>query len=223
MVGAGSVCATRATSAMSAHLLPHGTPPTNDHHLSCERATMRTLILGGARSGKSAFAEGLCSPADPVDYIATARGHADDADFSARIAEHRDRRPAHWRTVDEIDLVDYLVSIPAATPSPPQILVDDLGTWLVEQITAAQAWDAPRGTIAHRTTALCAAVAALPTHVTITIVTPEVGLSVSPEHASGRLFRDELGRLNADLAALCDRVYLVVAGRALALPPTPDL
>ncbi len=95
------------------------------------------------------------------------------------------------------------------------MLVDDLGTWLTAELDAAQAWDAPRGTIAGRCTRLVQAIATSAAR--LVLVSPEVGMGVIPATTSGRLFRDEIGALNAALAAECDEVLLVVAGIPLKL------
>lgn len=183
---------------------------------------MRTLVLGGARSGKSAWAERLVSGDRGVDYVATARPFpgADgfDADFAARIAEHRLRRPASWRTVDDVDAVTAL-----RRPSPGHhVLLDDVGTWLTGVIDREGLWDSPRGSVHRWCDELVRAVEEWPVgkhghagdggapH--LVIVTPEVGMGVIPEHRSGRLFRDEIGLLNGRLAEVCDRVVLIVAG-----------
>lgn len=163
-------------------------------------------MLGGARSGKSAHAEGLVDEDEAVRYVATARPAPDDADFAARVAEHRARRPAGWTTVQDADLVALL-----GTPAPGvTTLVDDLGTWLTHEVDDAAAWELPRGTVGPRCEALVAAVAS--SRDRLVVVTPEVGLSVVPATRAGRLFRDELGTLNARLAQECDEVVLLVAG-----------
>lgn len=171
---------------------------------------MRTLVLGGARSGKSAHAEGLLDDG-PVRYVATARASADDPDWTQRIAQHRDRRPAHWSTVEDVDLVALLREPADGRP----LLVDDLGTWLTSELDEARAWELPRGTIGARCDALVSAVAASTAR--LVLVTPEVGLGVVPATRSGRLFRDEIGSLNAHLAEECDEVLLLVAGLPLRL------
>lgn len=174
---------------------------------------LRTLVIGGARSGKSAHAERIVAEhGDPVRYIATARRHPDDGDFERRIAAHRDRRPANWTIIESADtsLPDLLCA-----PDAPTTLVDDLGTWLTVVIDDADAWEKPRGTIAAHAQRLVTAVAGYPG--CLVIVTPEVGQGVIPATASGRLFRDEIGDLNQRIAAVCDEVVLVVAGRALRL------
>lgn len=170
---------------------------------------LRTLVLGGARSGKSAFAEQLVS-SGAVRYVATAVVDPADADFAERIAAHRTRRPAEWDVV-EADPVEVL------REATPATLVDDLGTWLAGRIDAHAAWDAPRGTIAPDMAALVAAVAGYQER--LVIVSPEVGLGVVPATDVGRLFRDEIGTLNQQLAQVCDEVFLVVAGQAMRVKP----
>lgn len=174
---------------------------------------MRTLILGGARSGKSAHAESLVSSHSTL-YVATARPWPGDADFADRIAHHVARRPFEWITEDSRDVVEVLLD-----PPPIDIIVDDLGTWLTHTIDATQAWEAPRGTCKERIDALVRAVDTFDGG-NLVLVTPEVGMGVIPEHPSGRLFRDEIGKLNERLAQVCDKVVLVVAGLPLVLKPS---
>ncbi|MFV8395106.1 bifunctional adenosylcobinamide kinase/adenosylcobinamide-phosphate guanylyltransferase [Corynebacterium hindlerae] len=171
---------------------------------------MITLVLGGARSGKSAWAEALFPPGAEVLYVATARPWPGDEDFAARIRAHQERRPSHWVTEDSAELHDALLTHPEGN-----ILVDDLGTWLTHQLDQAQAWERPRGFIAPAVDKLLAALQR--TSARVVLVTPEVGLGVIPETPAGRLFRDELGRLNARVAELADEVVLVVAGIPLTL------
>ncbi|MGW1739127.1 bifunctional adenosylcobinamide kinase/adenosylcobinamide-phosphate guanylyltransferase [Nocardia sp. NPDC001965] len=169
----------------------------------------RTLVLGGARSGKSAFAESLVA-GGAVRYLATAIVDPADTDFADRIAAHRARRPAHWTVVDAADPAAELGSAhPGAT------LVDDIGTWLTGRLDARGAWDCPRGTIAADTDVLVDAVAGYRGR--LVIVSPEVGLGVIPATRSGRLFRDEIGALNQRLAGICDEAFLLVAGLPMRL------
>ncbi|MBM7775604.1 adenosyl cobinamide kinase/adenosyl cobinamide phosphate guanylyltransferase [Actinokineospora baliensis] len=173
----------------------------------------RTLVLGGTRSGKSAHAEGLLRGDTPVDYLATARRDPGDAEWSARIAEHVARRPAHWRTVEvpaTADLGDHLRE--AHLHSPP-VLVDDIATWLTGALDDT-GWDRATRPKAARDD-LVAAVAAC--RARLVLVSAEVGLGVVPSTSAGRLFRDELGALNADLAEQCDEVLLLVAGIPMRL------
>ncbi|EHI42439.1 cobinamide kinase/conamide phosphate guanylyltransferase [Rhodococcus opacus PD630] len=178
-------------------------------------------MLGGARSGKSAHAEELTQAlagAGRVRYVATSHRDPDDHDWEHRIAQHRDRRPGSWLTVETAhrrDLVDQLRSPTEAAAT----LVDDLGTWLTVELDGAAAWESPRGTITPRTDELVASVRDY--RGALVLVTPEVGLGVIPETRSGRLFRDEIGALNARLAQVCDRVVLVVAGLTMTLKDDP--
>ncbi|GAA4441587.1 bifunctional adenosylcobinamide kinase/adenosylcobinamide-phosphate guanylyltransferase [Actinokineospora soli] len=169
----------------------------------------KTLVLGGARSGKSAHAEGLVG--EHALYLATARRIEGDAEWDARIAAHVARRPAAWtcaETPDTASLVDALAS--ADRP----VLVDDVATWLTGAMDDAGAWDGGVDLSAERA-ALVAAVAACA--MPVTVVSAEVGLGVVPATRSGRLFRDELGAVNASLAEVCTDVLLLVAGLPLRL------
>jgi len=168
-------------------------------------------VLGGTRSGKSGHAEGLLAGQDDVRYVATARTVPGDAEWSARIAAHRTRRPGSWSTVENADVARVL-----AEPGPP-VLVDDLATWLTGVLDDAGAWEAPRvpEVVGERVDRLVAAVTACPARVIL--VSAEVGLGIVPATRAGRLFRDELGTLNAALAAVCDEVLLLVAGLPLRL------
>ncbi|MGV9839265.1 nicotinate-nucleotide--dimethylbenzimidazole phosphoribosyltransferase [Nocardia niigatensis] len=170
---------------------------------------LRTLVLGGARSGKSAYAEQLVA-SEAVRYVATAVADPADADFAERIAAHRARRPANWTIVEG----DAVAALADATPVT---LVDDLGTWLTARLDARAAWESPRGIVAPDIDALVDAVAGYPQR--LIIVSPEVGLGVIPATASGRLFRDEIGTLNQRLAQVCDEVFLVVAGQPVRIKP----
>ena len=161
---------------------------------------MITLVLGGARSGKSAVAEGLCGDG-PVVYVATAVVR--DGDMAARVAAHQDRRPASWTTVEAGPACGLAEAVGSA-PSDATVLVDSLTTWVAEAEDFAV--DASR---------LCDALAGR-TGATV-VVSDEVGLGVHPSTEVGRRFRDALGLVNQAVAAVADRVLLVVAGRVLPL------
>ncbi|GAA0264510.1 bifunctional adenosylcobinamide kinase/adenosylcobinamide-phosphate guanylyltransferase [Saccharothrix mutabilis subsp. mutabilis] len=177
--------------------------------------TSRTLVLGGARSGKSAHAEGLLTD-DVVTYVATARRYPDDADWELRIAQHVARRPATWHTVEAPAPHDLTALLTATAATDPPILVDDLATWLAGALDDAGAWEGHGvGEVERECTALVNAVAQTKTR--LVLVSAEVGLGVVPSTRSGRLFRDHLGSLNARLAEVCDEVLLVVAGIPLRL------
>ncbi|MEU5695716.1 bifunctional adenosylcobinamide kinase/adenosylcobinamide-phosphate guanylyltransferase [Actinosynnema sp. NPDC020468] len=177
--------------------------------------TRRTLVLGGARSGKSAHAEGLVTD-DVVTYVATARRYPDDADWDARIALHVARRPTTWTTVEAPAPGDLVALLTATSESDPPILVDDLATWLAGALDDAGAWEGHGvADVERQCAALVHAVAQA--RARLVLVSAEVGLGVVPGTHSGRLFRDHLGSLNARLAEVCDEVVLVVAGIPLRL------
>ncbi|MBA8825587.1 adenosylcobinamide kinase/adenosylcobinamide-phosphate guanylyltransferase [Saccharopolyspora lacisalsi] len=178
----------------------------------------RTLVLGGARSGKSAHAEGLLSAEEPVTYVATSRPAPDDAEWTERIAAHVARRPRGWRTVEAGEPDDLRTTLSAATGTDPALLVDDLATWLTGALDDAVAWErdpAALEVVSERREALVGAVADCSAR--LVLVSAEVGLGIVPSTRSGRLFRDELGALNASLAESCDEVLLLVAGVPLRL------
>ncbi len=164
-----------------------------------------TLVLGGARSGKSRYAEALIAgAAPPWIYVATAE--ALDDEMGARIAHHRARRDARWQTVDAPrDLASALASLDG-TGRP--VLVDCLTLWLSNTLLADQdvdaACDALVGTLRG---------AAGP----LVVVSNEVGFGIVPETPLGRRFRDAQGRLNQAVAAVAERVVLVAAGLPLVL------
>lgn len=170
------------------------------------------LVTGGVRSGKSRHAEMLLADEPTTTYVAAGPTY-DDADWHARIALHRERRPATWTTVETSD-----VAVALAEAKGP-VLVDCLGTWLDAILAEAGLWEAPAAEVgeyvASRTTGIVATLRAATTP--IVIVTNEVGLGVVPEHRSGRLFRDLLGTVNQRIAGVCDEVHLVVAGRVLKI------
>lgn len=171
---------------------------------------MRTLVLGGIRSGKSQWAEDwigrAAGPSGPVRYVAT--GSVDgDADFAARVSAHQNRRPNHWSTVESADVACTLPTSGAAT------MVDDIGGWLVAAMDRCAAWTG--GSIQAEVDGLTSAVSEFTGP--LALVSPEVGLTVVPATESGRRFADELGSLNQQLAAVCDRVVLVVAGQPLTV------
>jgi adenosylcobinamide kinase/adenosylcobinamide-phosphate guanylyltransferase len=176
---------------------------------------VRTLVLGGIRSGKSRWAEEAIAkslaPGQPVRYLASGLAGQADAEWAHRVEQHRDRRPAHWSTVETDDITTQLRQSPD-TPT----LVDDLGAWLTSTLDRHRAWE--NGSVAAPVADMVAAVSAFES--TLVLVSPEVGLTVVPSTASGRRFADELGSLNQRIAALCDQVVLVVAGQAVPIKPS---
>jgi adenosylcobinamide kinase / adenosylcobinamide-phosphate guanylyltransferase len=172
---------------------------------------VRTLVLGGIRSGKSRWAEAAIAESldadQPVYYLATGQVGTDPA-WWQRIAEHRDRRPPHWSTL-ETDAIAQQLRRSADTPT----LVDDIGSWLTATLDQHDAWEG--GSVSADIDDLIAAVAEFSSP--LVLVSPEVGLTVVSATVSGRRFTDELGALNQRLAVLCDRVVLVVAGHPLPI------
>jgi adenosylcobinamide kinase / adenosylcobinamide-phosphate guanylyltransferase len=170
------------------------------------------LVLGGARSGKSAYAETLLRNESAVDYIATADHDPTDQEWVARIAQHRRRRPEHWTTVETTDLVDVLTHDGAA------MLVDSITAWLTGAMYRAGMWTSEQGAEERLARAVDELVEGWGTAVRrVVAVSDEVGSGVVPESASGRQFRDALGDLNQRLAASADEVWLVTAGIPIQL------
>jgi adenosylcobinamide kinase/adenosylcobinamide-phosphate guanylyltransferase len=179
----------------------------------------RTLVVGGARSGKSHVAEQLLAGYDAVTYVATGPlASEDDPEWARRVRQHRRRRPPHWATVETTDLADALRR--ATTP----VLVDCLGTWLTAVLDDVGAWTDDdtgaaeplwRKRFTDRADELVEAWHSVT--VPVVMVSNEVGSGVVPATASGRLFRDELGRLATRLSLASERVLLVAVGRTVDL------
>jgi adenosylcobinamide kinase / adenosylcobinamide-phosphate guanylyltransferase len=176
-----------------------------------------TLVTGGARSGKSRHAEALVADRSDVTYVAT--GPADDgsdAEWSTRLATHRERRPSGWSILETTDVAGIVRGAQGA------VVVDCLGTWLTGLVDEAGLWDdlpAASRLAGAAADLLCDALGSAADRVVV--VTNEVGLAPVPATASGRWFQDELGRLNARVGAVADRVHLVVSGRVLDLTDAP--
>ncbi len=158
-----------------------------------------TLVFGGARSGKSLYAERLVqSFAPPWIYIATAQ--AFDDEMRERIALHRSRRSPEWSTIEApLALPEAIRSAPTGAP----VLVDCLTLWLTNLILADQDTDLAAA-------ALLAACAAAPDP--LVLVSNEVGLGIVPDNALARRFRDLAGELHQRIAAKAERVVFMVAG-----------
>ena len=176
-----------------------------------------TLVIGGTRSGKSRHAEALVASASEVTYVATGRpDDGTDPEWAVRLAAHRERRSRSWHVVETLDLVGVLDAPTGA------VVVDCLGTWLAGLVDVAGAWeDLETAAALVRGAGDALSDALRRARVDVVVVTNEVGLAPVPLTASGRFFQDELGRLNAAVAAACDRVHLVVAGRVLDLSDAP--
>lgn len=179
------------------------------------------LVTGGARSGKSAFAETLAARrGERVVYVATAT--AGDAEMADRIARHRARRPGSWRTVEApLDIVAGLAAVDAGIEA---VLVDCLAVWAANRLLAVGEpaedgwWDRVGALERVLTEELDRVVTTgLASPWELILVTNEVGFGVVPPTELGRAYRDLLGRLNQAVAARADDVYLVVAGLAVEI------
>ncbi|MET9621400.1 bifunctional adenosylcobinamide kinase/adenosylcobinamide-phosphate guanylyltransferase [Streptomyces sp. NPDC006464] len=205
----------RRLAAAGARAVPDGTTLYVGEYHDVPEVPRRTLVTGGARSGKSVEAERRLETFPEVVYVATGGVREGDPEWDQRVHLHRERRPSSWRTTESCDLVPLL-----AEEGPP-LLIDCLSLWLTDAMDRVGAWDDERWAdggreeLETRVADLVAAVRA--TGRTVVAVTNEVGSGVVPATASGRRFRDELGRLNAAFAGECEQVLLVVAGQALVL------
>jgi adenosylcobinamide kinase/adenosylcobinamide-phosphate guanylyltransferase len=186
---------------------------------------LRTLILGGARSGKSREAELRLAAEPDVTYLA-AGPWADDAwtgadgrpdhEWARRVAAHQARRPSWWQTIEGPDVAGALRRLDGA------VLIDGIGTWLAAVMDQAGFWAAgqdPARAAARLTEHADELVTAWrETSATVVAVSDEVGSGVVPATPAGRQFRDQLGWLNQRLAAESEQALLVIAGRVLDLP-----
>ena len=164
-----------------------------------------TLVLGGARSGKSAHAEALF----PQGGLYLATGEARDDEMARRIRHHRDRRGPAWTTVEEP--LDLAAALGRAVAGGQPVLIDCLTLWIANLMEAGRDVDAA-------TAQLCGLLAVPPKRVVL--VSNEVGLGLVPETPLGRAFRDHQGRVNQRVAAVCRRVVFVAAGLPLILKDT---
>ncbi|MEV0266017.1 bifunctional adenosylcobinamide kinase/adenosylcobinamide-phosphate guanylyltransferase [Streptomyces sp. NPDC050617] len=205
----------RRLAAAGARAVPDGTTLLVGEYHAVPDLPRRTLVLGGARSGKSVEAERRLEAFPDVLYVATGGARDGDQEWAERVSTHRERRPASWRTAETCDLPPLL-----AAEGPP-LLIDCLSLWLTDAMDSVGAWsdatwaEGGAKALRERVDELVAAVRA--TRRTVVAVSNEVGSGVVPATPAGRRFRDELGRLNAGVAAECEHVLLVVAGQAVAL------
>ncbi|EPH02536.1 hypothetical protein HMPREF1531_01844 [Propionibacterium sp. oral taxon 192 str. F0372] len=168
----------------------------------------RILVLGGARSGKSSHAEAIAATAGEVDYLATSENRPDDPEWQARIALHRARRPRGWATIETINVAAELVR-----DTDRMLLVDCLTVWLTRQMDAAGVWTAEPDCDEILRTAVDGLVKAIGAcRRPVIMVSNEVGQGIVPLDAGTRRFRDEMGILNAKVAAAVNRVDFCIAG-----------
>ena len=171
--------------------------------LSSARSSSVSLVLGGARSGKSRYAEGLLSlHTGNRIYLATAE--PGDAEMRARIEDHRRRRGTSWRTVEApLDVIPVI-----ARAGDDAVLLDCLTLWLANLMSAGR-------DIGKAERELWSALGDV--RAPVVLVSNEVGLGIVPDNALAREFRDHAGRLNQAMAALADRVFFLAAGLPLTL------
>lgn len=169
------------------------------------------LILGGARSGKSAFAERLAMPARCALFVATAE--ALDDDMARRIAAHRSARPKAWHTLEEP--LDLAAAMRPVVNAYEVVLLDCLTLWVSNMLLKSEGVSNAEADILAAASALLDLYAA--SNTAWILVSNEVGQGVVPPSALGRAYRDALGRVNALVAARADKVYLMSAGLALDL------
>ncbi|MGW0902023.1 bifunctional adenosylcobinamide kinase/adenosylcobinamide-phosphate guanylyltransferase [Streptomyces sp. NPDC002853] len=206
---------TRRLAAAGARAVPDGATLVVGAYEDVPDVPRRTLVLGGARSGKSVEAERRLEAFPEVLYVATGGTRNGDSEWADRVSAHRERRPGSWSTAETCDLVPLLAE------NGPPLLIDCLSLWLTYAMDEVNAWDddewagggerALRKRVAELTDAVRA------TRRTVVAVSNEVGSGIVPATASGRRYRDELGRLNAAFASECEHVLMVVAGQALTL------
>ncbi len=177
--------------------------------MTVDLAPRLTLVLGGARSGKSRHAEALIA-ALPPPWLYLATAEALDKEMHQRIAEHRRRRGQNWVTLEvPLELAEALGVHNAPYGA---VLIDCLTLWLSNVLLAGRDPVVERAQLLH---ALRGA------EMPVIAVSNEVGLGIVPENALARRFRDEQGRLNAEVAAVADHVVLMAAGLPLALKGSP--
>ena len=187
------------------------TPDGEQVSWTAPTSSQRTLILGGARSGKSTEAERLLADSADTLYVATGGDGSADPEWASRIALHRARRPASWGLAETIDLVPLLSS------SGPPLLIDCLTLWLSRTMDACEVWaDLTRAAeVEARIADLAAAWSS--TSRTVVAVSNDIGAGVVPADPGTRLFRDLMGRLNTTIAHHSTTVLWTLAGRTIPL------
>jgi adenosylcobinamide kinase/adenosylcobinamide-phosphate guanylyltransferase len=174
-----------------------------------------TLVLGGAQSGKSYYAQQLASHCERVTFIATARGT--DAEMRKKIARHRRERPAAWRTIEAP--LELKKAIRSASQESDLVLIDCLTVYIDNVMSAGRKSKSKRDSKVH-INAVCDAIRA--TEASVIVVSNEVGSGVVPPYRSGRAYRDLLGQMNQKVAQIADNVILMVAGVPMSVKESGD-
>jgi adenosylcobinamide kinase/adenosylcobinamide-phosphate guanylyltransferase len=196
-------------SAVGAEVLPDGSAVLLAGDAGGHRQGRRLLVTGGARSGKSRHAEALLTGRPEVTYVATAPPATGDPEWARRVEAHRARRPPTWQVRETDDLAGVL----SGSRQGHAVLVDCMTLWLSRAIDRADGWASPAAGERAVRAALDELLHALrQAPADVVLVTNEVGSGIVPAHASGRLFRDLLGMVNASLAQACDDVAIVTCG-----------
>ncbi len=176
-----------------------------------------TLVIGGARSGKTRYAQQLGERVENVVFVATA--HAGDEEMCTKITRHRKERPQHWHTVEES--LDLGGTIERYGSGADLIVIDCLTLFAANLLAATEDFPADKSEpeIARHIDYLCRALRATPC--SVVLVSNEVGSGVVPAYPLGRRYRELLGEINQKTAQLADEVVLMVAGLPLSLKSAP--
>lgn len=174
---------------------------------------MLTLLIGGARSGKTRFAESLCSREKRVAYIATAL--VEDKEMAARVSRHRQDRPAHWTTIEEPLSIE--VALRHAVAESDVVIVDCLTVWLSNLLYRYRR--RPASEIEEIALSKAGAIAEAASPHRVIVVSNEVGAGIVPTTKVARVFRDLQGRVNQRMAVAADQVFLLAAGIPLQIKP----
>ncbi|MDO9484546.1 MAG: bifunctional adenosylcobinamide kinase/adenosylcobinamide-phosphate guanylyltransferase [Actinomycetota bacterium] len=230
---------TGSTDVVAFHLSHHNPPlaelthelagfgarPVDDGTVIDTRASAFgcTLVIGGARSGKSTFAESLASTRAQVTYLATGGERLNDPEWRARVLAHQSRRPTSWTTIESTDVVSAIRAHDHGT-----LLIDCMSLWLTHVLDKADAWESDPAEhqgkldrVGAQIRELVQVISACPQE--LIIVTNEVGQGVVPPTYAGRLFRDLMGITNAQLAKVSSRAHFMVAGQVLPLASVAPL
>ena len=179
---------------------------------------MLTLVIGGARSGKSRYAEGLLQERRDVTYVATGYPVGGDSDWRLRVTLHQERRPSSWTSVETLNLPALLGTAGGTVGGP--LLIDCLTLWLTRTMDSHDCWTDDgweRGEVALRADVRRLLEALATTDRDVVLVTNEVGQGVVPADPGTRRFVDEMGALNSSVAEISDDVVWCIAGRTVRL------